>query len=367
MSLETRYVLLNKDVPILDFLCRKDEYDDLEFIELAWHSSVRPIGYKGILPFLENRKAPNHREHIRRLLEQYNCDDLEGFLQVTHALSLNDTFWVRRDGEELEWKDVSLYSNEFSEIIREAAFDGFISSTDFSSVSPEFGTDGQYAKCWTREQDGIYLYKSGSKQYEVEPLSEYLASQLSSEICPASVRYDLDVYHGRLISKCSLFTSEEVGLVKAGTLFQGQRKTISQMLDFFREIGGEDAFRRMCVLDAIILNPDRHYGNFGALFDTSSMSLLGMAPVFDHNRALFPELDNDQLLSPKWYIAHCKPRFGTDLLRTAKGLMTEDIRRDLKRLQDFQFQQHSVFRTDPERLEALNRITQDRITQLLFD
>ncbi len=67
----------------------------------------RPIGYRGLAAFLEHRKAPKHREHIRQLLEQYGCDDLEGFLQVTHALSLNDTFWVKRKGETLQWRDVS--------------------------------------------------------------------------------------------------------------------------------------------------------------------------------------------------------------------------------------------------------------------
>ena len=148
-------------------------------------------------------------------------------------------------------------------------------------------------------------------------------------------------------------------------MFQDQKKTATQMLDYFREIGGEDAFRRMCVLDAIILNPDRHYGNFGALFDTSSMAILGMAPVYDHNRALFPELDNDQLRSPDWHIAHCKPKFGTDLLLTAKGLMTGEIRKDLKKLQEFQFHQRPIFKADPERLETLSGIVQRRIHQML--
>ena len=54
----------------------------------------------------------------------------------------------------------------------------------------------------------------------------------------------------------------------------------------------------MCILDAIILNPDRHYGNFGVLFDTATMEVLQMAPVFDNNKSLLPELDNDQLAAP---------------------------------------------------------------------
>ena len=104
------YTHLNQDIPVLDFTCRRNEFDEPEFFEGTWHVDYRPIGYRGLAAFLEHRKAPKHREHIRQLLEQYGCDDLEGFLQVTRALSLNDTFWVKRQGEVLQWRDVSLYT-----------------------------------------------------------------------------------------------------------------------------------------------------------------------------------------------------------------------------------------------------------------
>ena len=363
---KAQYILMNRDVPVLDFLCQRNEFDEPEFSELQWHTSRRPIGYRGLTAFLECRKASKHRKHIQRLLEQYGCDDLEGFLQVTHALSLNDTFWVRTAESGLTWPDVSLYANEFSQVISEAAFDGTISETDLASASPEFGTDGYYAKCWVREPSGIHLYKSGSAHYEIEPLSEFLATQLSAVLCPGAVPYDMDYYHGTLICKCPLFTSETVGLAKASALFGGER-TIPELLQFFSGIGSGDAFRRMCVLDAIILNPDRHYGNFGVLFDTTTMEILKMAPVFDHNRSLFPELDNSQLAAPEWYLKHCHPRLGRDFLLTARGLLTDDIRRDLERLTDFEFQQHPVIHAEQERLDALGGIVRAQVKAILVN
>ena len=111
---------------MLDFLCRRNEYGEPQFAETQWHTGCRPIGYHSLTAFLNRRKAPKHRKHIRELLEQYGCDDLEGFLQVTHALSLNDTFWVREAGSSLTWAEVSLYTNEFSENISQAAFDGIL-------------------------------------------------------------------------------------------------------------------------------------------------------------------------------------------------------------------------------------------------
>lgn len=68
---ENRYVLMNRDVPVLEFLCRRNEFDEPEFFECQWHTSRRPIGYRGLASFLERRKAPKHRKHIQQLLEQY--------------------------------------------------------------------------------------------------------------------------------------------------------------------------------------------------------------------------------------------------------------------------------------------------------
>ena len=83
---KTEYILMNKDCRVLSFLCCRNEYDEPTFQELQWHVDYRPIGYKTLAGFLERRKAPKHREHIQRLLERFGCDDLEGFLNVTHAV-----------------------------------------------------------------------------------------------------------------------------------------------------------------------------------------------------------------------------------------------------------------------------------------
>ena len=358
------YLLMNKNTPVLSFSLSKNEYEELSVQERQWFATYRPIGYKSLEGFLERRKAPKHREHIQRLLERYGCDDLEGFLNVTHAVSLNDTFWVKKADSDLPWEKVSLYQNEFDQLISEAAFDGSTSSRELSTTSPEFGTDGSYAKCWIREPDGIYLYKTGSRQYEVEPLSEFLASQLAAVICPNYVKYDLDFYRGKLVSKCELFTSETIGLAKAAGVFPGER-TIPAMLNYFAELGSDDNFRRMCILDALILNPDRHYGNFGILFDTETMAPIRLCPVFDNNRSLFPDLDQDQLEHPDWYIGKCKPMLGKDFLVTARNLLTSEIAADLKNLQGFQFSQHPRIHAPEERLCALSSIVNNQIKAIL--
>ena len=63
----------------------------------------------------------------------------------------------------------------------------------------------------------------------------------------------------------------------------------------------------MCILDALILNTDRHSGNFGVLYRNDTMQVQKMAPVFDSNRSLLFDLDDDQLKHTDWCIRHCSP------------------------------------------------------------
>ena len=302
------YVLMKRDLPVLRFTCERNAFDEPEFMENEWLTDLRPIGYGKLGDFLARRQAPKHRKHIKELLERYGCDDLEGFLRVTHALSLNDTFWVKESNSDLCWDSVSLYQNEFDQLVSEAAFDGVISETDLSSTSPEFGTDGYYAKCWVRDEGGIWLYKSGSGLHVIEPVSEFLVSQLAQRVCPNAVQYDLELYHDKLVSKCPLFTTEATGLAKASAVFRGEQ-TIPRLLDYCQALGSDGDFRRMCVLDALTLNPDRHYGNFGFLFDNQTMAIVGMAPVFDNNRASWPRRIGISTIAVRsWAVISSSPR-----------------------------------------------------------
>ena len=123
-----------------------------------------------------------------------------------------------------------------------------------------------------------------------EPLSEFLVCQLAEQICPQAVHYDLGFYHQKLISKCRLFTDEEHGLAKISD-FSDHPNSVSGLMKFYEKFGAEDVLWRIFVLDALILNTDRHPGNFGFLFDNQTMEVKTAAPMFDHNRSLLKNLD----------------------------------------------------------------------------
>lgn len=364
------YILLNKNTPILSFVYQKNRFDDEETKITERYSEQLPLGFVDLLSFLSGRVAPKHRKHIQELLMRYGCNDLEGFLNLTHAASLNDTYWVKREDETLCWQDVSLYRNDFNDLIARAAFDGDFSGTALSATSPEFSTDGGYAKCWVREKDGIYLYKTGSDTYEIEPVSEYLASQLAQIICPKSVQYDLAWYRGKLISKCALFTSEQVGLCKGKQLLQEHQMlhdiaTVEDVLQVYEKYGFGDFCRRMFLLDALILNIDRHLGNFGVLFDTDTRNVVAPAPVYDNNRSLLFMLDEDQLQNAAWYADRQMPRLGSSFVGAAKGMLTDALRQELKNLSGWQYTQHPTIEIPPTRLQALSGVTNRQIKWIL--
>ena len=83
-----------------------------------------------------------------------------------------------------------------------------------------------------------------------------------------------------------------------------RERTISHLLRYFENLGSGDSFRRMCILDALILNSDRHIGNFGVLYDNDTMQVQRMAPVFDNNRSMLFDLDNDQLKKLEVCVRH---------------------------------------------------------------
>lgn len=360
------FLLMNKETTWLLFDCHEDEFGFVTGKEIEWYTELRPIGYDNIGDFLDARKAPKHRKHIAELLKKYGCESIENFLKLTHALSLNDTFWVKEPESPLSWDEVSLYRNEFDELVSNAAFDGVISSTTLSSTSPEFGTDGAYAKCWQREEGTTYLYKSGSDTYEIEPLSEFLATQVADILCRNNVKYELTFYHGRLASRCKLFTSEQFGLAKMSTLPISNRRNPAALLKFAEQYGSEYLMRRMFVLDALILNIDRHLGNVGFLFDNDSMRIEGMAPVYDNNRSLLFQFDTETLeKNPEWCISKCEPRIGGDFIKTAQAMLTDELRSELKNMAGFRFREPIDIEVPKDRLEALSKILNLQLNKIL--
>jgi len=299
-----------------------------------------PYGSSDINVWLEQRKASKHNTRLKQLMQDCGCGTTEGYIRVTHAASLNDTFWVKRENEDASWDKVSLYRNQFNEIISKLAFEGLgLYGLQMSGTSPELSTSGSFPKCWKKESDGIFLYKRGSEgaaNSGLEPYCEALSSELASALCGSSVAYSVVTLHGRIASKCKLFTDESYGYLPYAMIPDAGR-TADEMLAFYETLGSGDDFRRMCVLDALIVNTDRHLSNHGVLFNNDTLEIVKAAPVFDLNLALMPGESAEDLKSFPRRLSRYQPCIGDDFTAVAKALLTKDIRGDLINLKGFTF------------------------------
>ena len=67
----------------------------------------------------------------------------------------------------------------------------------------------------------------------------------------------------------------------------------------------------------------------------------------------------------EWSIRYCAPRLGSDFIATARGLLTDAIRSDLKNLKGFRFKAHPRILLEAERLDRLNTIVQFQLDKIL--
>lgn len=362
------YTLMNKDKEVALIKKKPNEFEDIYEIKSCEKQKL-PIGFEDIDSWLDKRQAAKHREHLRKLMADCGCLSREGFIKFTHATSLNDTFWVKGIDENIGWDKVSLYRNEFNEAISQISFEGIgLHGVQFSSTTPEFTTSGMFEKCWRREAGGIFLYKrgsTGSRNAGMEAMSEVYASQLAKCICKDNfIEYHGCRLHKKEASKCRLFTDENIGFTSFFNIFN-RKVSIKESLEYFSRLDCEGDYRRMLVFDGIVFNTDRHMGNYGVVFNNDTLEILRMAPVFDHNQALLPYAEKEDLLHPEEYLKTQLPKIGTDFLQSAKAVLTPEIRADLINLHGFQFQYVESSKFDRQRVKLLEELVNKQISGIL--
>jgi hypothetical protein len=199
---------------------------------------------------------------------------------VTRCLSLDDCYWVRRQGEDISWDDVSLFRNTLDNAVFEVALTGkTLTVTRTEVTNPDIATDGKAAKAWQRTGDGFYLLKAdhdGSVEKEVE------ASQILKKLGLPCVEYKKETFGGVPVSRCRCFTSESVNFVRAqwyALWCMNHNTDISDMICHHK-----DQFDQMNLADYLVGNADEHPENWGFLYD-NERNILGLNPDMDFDHA----------------------------------------------------------------------------------
>lgn len=301
-----------------------------------------PIGYspETFDAWTYRRSLLTHRKLLKDYLSRHNINDFRSIVGLTHAVSLNDCFWVKQDTEDLTWKDVSPYTNELDKTIADLSFADDPSDivlraqlAKHLTVTAEVATGGQFPKCWIRDDNSVYLLKRGSIfSYARAPYCEVLASQVFSKM-HAGIPYKMTTHHDKVASKCKLFTSEELSFVPLSIILHDDHAPFQQVLSYMQTLPMYDMFRRIIICDALTLNTDRHPGNIGVFVDPMSVEIKSCAVGFDYNMSLFPSYPSSTLGDVDKLISNCKPwGVSTSFIDQARYLLTNDIREDLLKL-----------------------------------
>lgn len=324
------YQLLCKDEVRATFDLEWDGLSDYDVVDVEV-TGILPYGVtkETLDTFLYGRFAAKHKKHIRDILIDNNADNTKGYFDLTHGVSVNDTYWVKEDTTNLNWNDVSPYAVSYIDMLKTTSLIPLSGYQGLFSVTPiDTTTNGNFNKCWTLEDDGLWLYKGGDENRNgVEPYNEVCASEVFAKL-NAGIKYELVNYNGMVTSRCKLFTTDAISFVPM-SVFNPDIKRIAHVLNYFRSVNCDNWYRRMMIADAITINTDRHLGNFGVLVDTMTNQLLSYAPAFDYNLAMMPYATIDDLVSPEKYLKDLTARSGDDFFKLSQLLMTDDIHDNL--------------------------------------
>lgn len=371
------YILKHFDTNLLYFDMQKD-IDGVSVQILSVnneHKFLLPLDLElsdhGLAIWLKRRTIPSNRAYVQNFLAKLglNEKDTKGIIDFCKGLSLNDCYWVVEENFNGSFGDNNLYDNRFSNVLSHIAFTGY-GSFQKSSLrsSPEFTTNGMLAKCWRRVDGKIVLYKSGTEGFANsgnEPYCEYYAYQVAETMEINAVQYGLSKWKGRLCSTCELFTSKEYSFMPIGNIVK--EGGIKAVIEYYKSLGGKyyEAFVDMIVFDAVILNTDRHFGNFGFMVDNRANIICAPAPLFDHGLSLLTYAMDDDLQDWEAYAKTRVPATYSDFIELAKQLMGHSQKEKLRKLINFKFKKHSRYNWKEERLVALSKLIGYRVGSIL--
>lgn len=224
------------------------------------------------------------------------------------CVSLTDIFWVRAKGEEILYDEVNLYENHLSNAFVDVSLRGRQMTANNQELARDLSTDGCFPKAWVRRADGFYLYKDGGLE-AVE--NELLASRICRCFDCSQVVYTEGLYEGQKVSISRLMTSKAQSIVPVSAW---QIYAVNHDLDYRQEILRLDAhgYYMMNILDYLVGNTDRHWGNWGLLVDNETNQPESLHPLMDFNQAFHAYRTPDG--------ANCQPEFERKLTQREAAL-----------------------------------------------
>ena len=291
-------LLLLKNKPLLS-IRDNGECKILDFDRLPLALRKKEVTFVAFMEWASNRTLSIGRSYAKEILNAMRLSQNNRYAvcKACRGLSLEDSYWIRQDGDDKTWEEVNLFQNPLSLFITEISLSGRTIrhqeeiKEQKNIHTPELTTLGASAKGWIRQGEDLFLYKVG--KYEI-PADEILSAlhinhihyevSEEDEIAPylSEERRGWIEGVGERIVKSKLFTSEDVAMV---TFEDFKIFCESYGANAYKEAEKLDrkAYLEMQIADYILNNNDRHEQNWGFLMENTSGKLVGYCPLFDHD------------------------------------------------------------------------------------
>ena len=306
------FILKHKDLDVammkMDVRTGMIEYVLSVYLPEELPAGCAPDG-TGLGEWWKLRAIPDSRKGIRQVLSRLSEETSQSLMLSSYGLSLTDHYWIQPVGQELYWKDLNFYENNFEDELGDILTDSErdrSASDGISKLSPSVSVNGDMKKKWIIRKGGRYLLKVNPNYHSQQAVNEVIAGKLHERLGWKNyVSYEMGTIHisGREYP-CSLspmFTSVETEFVSAYQIVAAYKvpNDVSLYEALIRQafsLGADEkevrAFLEYMILtDFILTNTDRHLNNFGFIYDPRQHRLSGMAPLFDTGNSLFYDYD----------------------------------------------------------------------------
>lgn len=293
------YTLCHRQHPVAD-ITLNSESGYIERVTAVHDAALLPVGVSPVSFNLRadlgdwwlSRSIPRERPGLAELLAALGVPNPAALAALSLGLSLTDQYWLRPAGSALRWEDVNFFDNDFGEDIGDILFGGAAADPDISS--PDATSDGALRKRWVIRGGKRCLVKGGTPPFREQPFGEVIAYRIATLLGIPHVKYTLVFLKERPYCVCGDFVTRDTELVPAYGIYKTLKKSNSDSVytHFLRccdALGIKNAaefLSGMIVLDYIIANEDRHFGNFGVLRDAETLNWLGFAPLYDSGSSL---------------------------------------------------------------------------------
>lgn len=214
------------------------------------------------------------------------------------CLSLTDVFWVKAADEHIGFHEVNLYENHLDNVFIDIALRGRQYSVQNECLARDLATNGCFPKAWQRVENGFRLLKDG-EQEAVE--RELLASQICRCFEVSQVLYEEGFFDGERVSVSNNITSLEYSIVPVEFFEIYAQNHDIETQEYILELDRYNYYM-MNVIDYLVGNTDRHWGNWGFLVDNRGNKPMCLHKLMDFNQAFhaYNQIDG----------ANCQTAFG---------------------------------------------------------